>query len=118
MTTTDIANDFINMCRQGQFQEAQDKYFTNETRSIEAMGDPKEVQGLEAIGAKGEQFFKTFEVHGMEVSAPIVSTDHFACIMSIDSTHRESNQRSSSSEVCVFEVKDGKIVLEQFFYNM
>lgn len=36
----------------------------------------------------------------------------------MDTTHRPSGQRSQSSEIAVYEVKDGKIVKEQFFYNM
>jgi ketosteroid isomerase-like protein len=32
-------------------------------------------------------------------------------------THKPSGQRSKMSELAVYEVKDGKIVKEQFFYD-
>ena len=116
MNVEDIANDLVALCRAGKFEEAIGKYYSPDVRSIEAHGEPKEVQGLDALAKKGEQFNQMVEVHSCEVSDPIIAGDFFSCTMTLDSTHRESGQRMPMSEVCVYEVKDGKIVLEQFFY--
>jgi len=35
----------------------------------------------------------------------------------MDTTHRPSGNRSTMSEIAVYEVKEGKIVKEQFFYD-
>jgi ketosteroid isomerase-like protein len=35
----------------------------------------------------------------------------------MDITHRASGQRNTMQELGVYEVKDGKIVKEQFFYD-
>jgi ketosteroid isomerase-like protein len=35
----------------------------------------------------------------------------------MDTTHKPSGHRSTTSEIAVYEVKDGKIVKEQFFYD-
>ena len=35
----------------------------------------------------------------------------------MDTTHRESGQRSKSSELAVYQVQDGRILREQFFYD-
>jgi ketosteroid isomerase-like protein len=36
----------------------------------------------------------------------------------MDTTHKPSGQRSKTSEIAVYEVQEGKIVKEQFFYDM
>ncbi|MEM1321215.1 MAG: SnoaL-like domain-containing protein [Bacteroidota bacterium] len=118
MNVKEIANDLVKHCRLGQYEEVVKKYYSPAIRSIEPASDPQEVQGIEAIIEKGKQWEKDFEVHGLEISDPVVADDYFSCVMAIDSTHRPSGQRSTSSEVCVYEVKDGKIVMEQFFYKM
>jgi len=35
----------------------------------------------------------------------------------MDTTHKPSGQRNKMSEIGVYEVKNGKIVKEQFFYD-
>jgi len=35
----------------------------------------------------------------------------------MDTTHKPSGQRSQMSEIAVYQVEDGKIVKEQFFYD-
>ena len=55
------------------------------------------------------------EFHSSEIGDPIVGDNHFSCIMTSDVTFKEGG-RVNFSEVCVYKVEDGKIVLEQFFY--
>ena len=52
------------------------------------------------------------------MSQPVVADNWFSVRFDIDSTHKPSGQRSQMSEIGVFQVADGKIVKEQFFYNM
>jgi hypothetical protein len=56
------------------------------------------------------------ELHSAYISDPLVSDDFFACTMKIDATYKEHG-RNVMNELCVFGVKDGKIVSSQFFYN-
>jgi len=35
----------------------------------------------------------------------------------MDTTHKASGQRTNSQEIAVYQVKDGKIIKEQFFYD-
>ncbi len=53
----------------------------------------------------------------MEVGDPIVAGNQFSCAMSFDATFKERG-RVSMEEIAVLEVKDGRIVAEQFFYTM
>ena len=55
------------------------------------------------------------EMHGGYTNTPIVAGNFFACTMGMDITVK-GQTRMSMNEVAVYEVKEGKIVHEQFFY--
>ncbi len=75
---------------------------------------PRETKGLKAITEKGRRFMSMVEkIHSMSVSDPIVADSSFACTMSLDATMKGQG-RSAMTETCVYDVKDGKIVSEQF----
>ena len=119
MTTQEIANRLVELCRTGDWQKAFEELYSPEAVSIEMPGGPwpERSEGMEAIGAKGQQFESMVEeMHGVEVSDPIVAGDHFACTMTMDITMK-GMPRSKNAEVCVYTVEDGKIVSEQFFYS-
>jgi hypothetical protein len=119
MTTKAIAKQLVTLCRKAQWETAQKKLYAVNATSLEAEampGSPKETKGRKAIMAKGRQFSAGIEkVHSLKVSEPIVADDCFACIMSID-MNMKGQGRVKMSEVCVYVVKRGKIVSEQFFY--
>jgi predicted ester cyclase len=52
-------------------------------------------------------------MHSLKVSDPLVATNAFACTMTMDVTMKGQG-RMNMSELCVYNVKDGKIVAEQF----
>lgn len=118
MTTQEVANKLVALCRQGQINEVQATLFADDAVSIEA-GDemgPKVVQGLDAIKAKGAAFQDSVaEFHGATISEPIVAGNSFAITWAMDATFKQGG-RMTIEEVCVYQVKDGKITLEQFFY--
>ncbi len=66
---------------------------------------------------KNEWWQETFEVHSSKASNPVVADNWFSVKFEMDTTHKPSGQRSQSSEIGVYQVEDGKIVREQFFYN-
>ena len=55
----------------------------------------------------------TEKVHSLTVSDPIVTDNVFACTMSLDITMK-GQSRTTVSELCVYEVKNGKIISEHF----
>jgi len=57
------------------------------------------------------------EIHSATLSDPIVAEHHFSLVMDIDATYKEHG-RMKMSEICVYEVKEGKIVADEFFYRM
>ena len=74
------------------------------------------VKGLNAIKEKGVKFNEMVEeVHGGYSKEPVVAGTHFAVGMGIDSTMKGMG-RVNMEEIAVYEVKDGKITKEQFFF--
>jgi len=117
MTTQEIANELVALCQQGKFEEAYTKLFSKDAKSIEPMEDGT-TEGLEAMFAKGKAWEENFEVHAMEIGKVIVADNYFATTFALDSTNKQNNVRTQSSEIALYHVKDGKIVSEQFFYDM
>ncbi|MFW5696950.1 MAG: SnoaL-like domain-containing protein [Fimbriimonadaceae bacterium] len=115
MEVKDIAHDLVALCKEGKDREVLDKYYDENIVSVEAE-EPKEFKGLEAVKGKHEWFENKFEVHGMEVEGPWVNEPYFIVKFTIDSTDKETGKRAKGSEYGVYEVKNGKIVGERFFY--
>jgi len=118
MTTQEVANKLVELCRTGKWDEAQDQLYAENCVSIEPEGQgfPSRAEGIDAIKAKGEHWGASVqEFHGVEIDGPIVAGNHFSCNMKMDITYK-GKERKKDAELCVFEVKDGKIVKEQFFY--
>jgi hypothetical protein len=75
----------------------------------------KEVHGLNAILKKRKKWEEMVtKTHAMEVSDPIIAGNTFALTMRMDVTMK-NGKREDMTELCVYNVKDGKIVSEQFF---
>jgi hypothetical protein len=117
MTTQEIADKLVAHCRKAQWEAAQRELFSDQAASIEPYatpGFPQETKGLAAIIEKGHKFNAMIEqVHSLSVSNPLVATNAFACTMSMDVTMK-GQPRMQMTELCVYEVKDGKIVSERF----
>ena len=92
--------------------------FADDAVSIEPHATPafeKETKGLDAILEKGAKWnAMVSEVHEMNVSQPLVGTGSFALTMSMSVTMKDGN-KMGMTELCVYNVKDGKILSEQFF---
>ena len=117
MTTKEIANRLAELCRKGEFEKAQKELYADNAVSIEPMATPafeKETKGLKAIIEKGEKFNSMVqEYHSMKISDPLVADSSFVFLLDMDVTMK-GRGRETMSELCVYDVKDGKIVSEQF----
>jgi hypothetical protein len=118
MTTQQIANRLAELCRLGQYEAAQKELYADDAISIEPYETPefaKETKGLDAIIEKGHKFESMVEeMHGGSVSEPLVAGNTFAFVLSMDMTMKGKG-RMNMSELCVYQVKDGKVVSEEFF---
>lgn len=117
MTTKEIAHELAALCNQGKYGEVYEKFYHPDAYSEEPMGDMRRVEGMEAFYKKGEWWRNTFEVHDGRVGEAIVADDYFALTFYMDITNKETGVRTQSTEIAVYEMKDGKIAGERFFYK-
>jgi hypothetical protein len=118
-TTAEVANRLIALCREGKFVDAINELYAPHVVSIEPEGGPgaARIEGFEAVVNKSIQFGKSMEaVHSMTVSDPLIAENFFCLRMHIDLTMTGAG-RVQMDELCVYEVKDGKVVRDQFFYT-
>ncbi len=117
MTVQKIASQLVKLCREGKFEAAQKELYADNAVSIEAHATPdfeKETHGLKAILKKGEKFGSMVQhMHGITVSDPMVAGNAFSIAMTMDVTMK-GRDRGKFDELCVYQVKDGKIISEQF----
>jgi ketosteroid isomerase-like protein len=121
MTTQEVADTLVKFCSEGKFQDAMKALYSPDIVSMEAGAPPggsREAKGLSAVSAKGEWWAANHEVHSATVSSPIVAGSHFAVTFKLDVTFKPQSRRFTMEEVAVYKVVDGKIVYEEFFYNM
>jgi len=117
MTTQEVANRLIELCRTGQVLQAQEELYGETIVSIEPKGAQVEkAEGLKAVSEKGRNFAAMIEErHGGSFTDPIVQGKYFSVGMTLDATMKGIG-RTLLEEVCVYKVEDGKIVFEEFFY--
>ena len=118
LTTQEVADRFHELAQTGQFEKVQEELFADDAVSIEPPQVPglQTVEGKEAIKKKGEMFNASVEeMHGGYSKEPIVAGNYFAVVMGMDATMKGMG-RMKVDEIAVYEVKNGKIVKEQFFF--
>lgn len=118
MTTTEIAERLVDLCRSGKIEEAKEELFDPKIISIEPREGllPKEAKGMDAIKKKAELFVSMVEnFYGNTISNPIVAGDFFSITWDTD-IQMKGEVRKTNSQLCVYHVKQGKIISEQFFY--
>jgi ketosteroid isomerase-like protein len=117
-TTHEVALRFNTLAQQEKWFEIQDELFADNVKSIDPSNSPyfKNAEGKTAVRKKGEEFVKKIEAaHRRYTTEPVVAGNHFAVGREVDITMQDSG-RIQINEIMLYEVKDGKIVLEQFFY--
>ena len=118
LTTQEVANRLIELCRKGQVLEAQQELFGDEVTSHEPAHSPiPPAIGKAAVLAKGKHFASMIETrHSGSFEDPIVGGNYFSFVCKLDATMKGEMGRVVWDEICVFGVKDGKIISEQFYY--
>jgi hypothetical protein len=118
MTTSEIANRLVDMCRNGKIEEAKEELFAENIISVEPKEGllPKETKGLDAIRKKAELFISMVEnFYGSAISDPLIAGDYFTVTWDTD-IQMKGEPRKTTSELCVYKTQNGKIISEQFFY--
>lgn len=118
MNTQQVANRLIELCRIGENMQAIKELYDDNIISKEMPEDPNPVViGKDKVIKKSEDWFATVEeFHGSEISNPQVAENHFSCAMKLDCTFKGQG-RMQIQELAVYQVNNGKITEEQFFYT-
>jgi len=118
LATKEVAERFNELAQQEKWFEIQDELFAENVKSIEpstAKHLPN-AEGKSAVRKKGEDWLKRVESrHDSYTTPPIIAGNYFVVGRRTDITVQDLG-RIQVSELMMYEVKDGKIVLEQFFY--
>ena len=121
MTTQEIADALVKQCSEGKFDAVLDSLYSPDIVSMEAGAPPggsRETKGLEGVKAKGDWWVANHDIHSVKVEGPLVAGSHFSVVFKMDITFKPENKRFQMEEIAVHKVADGKIVYEEFFYNM
>ncbi|WP_375446935.1 SnoaL-like domain-containing protein [uncultured Fibrella sp.] len=118
MTIQEIASRLHTLCSQGKFEDAQNELYAADATSAEPdrTHTIQTVHGLEAIIEKGRHFQSMIEaVHGGSTGDPKVFGNTIFMELRMDVTMKGMG-RMDMNEMCKYEVKDGKIISEEFFF--
>ena len=121
MTTQQVANRYYELAKENKWPVIVDELYSRDIVNREpahaaAMGVPTLTTGLDAVKAKSAARREMIEaIHSQYCSEPVVGGAYFSVSMSRDLTFK-GKPRMTLAEIAVFEVKDGKILSEQFFY--
>lgn len=120
MTTQEVANRLVELCRTGKNDQAVKELYAPNIVSVEPEGVPNRiVTGLEAIAQKGKIFQAMIEnINSSKISDPIVADNIFSCAMMMNVKRKDIPVPIDMNEICVYTVADGKIVKEEFFYTV
>jgi hypothetical protein len=120
MTTQEVANRYYELTSENKFDILLDELYSNDIECIEpannGISSLQNIKGLDTKKQKDKNFGEAMEeMHSAYCDAPIVAGKYFSLKMGMDVTLKGVG-RINMDEICVFEVEDGKIIKEQFFY--
>lgn len=118
LTTQQVAARFDELAQQEKWFEIQEEFFADNVKSIDPPNSPyfKYAEGIEAVRKKGKEWVEKIEaVHGTFTTHPVIGGNHFAVGRGMDITVKGFG-RIKIDEIMLYEVKDGRIISEQFFY--
>jgi hypothetical protein len=119
MTTKEVAAKFYEYMQQGAYQKIYDELYSPDAVSEETPGSDWAIaRGMKAIHEKGKKWQDlTEEMYGGTTGVPAVAGNYFTCYMTMDFKPK-GGPRATMEEIGFYEVKDGKIISEKFFYSM
>jgi hypothetical protein len=124
MTTQEIANQLVALCRAGKNIEAVETLLSDDVVSVEATGNeamPAVMSGKAAIRGKNEWWVNNHTIHNAQVKGPYPNGERFAVFYDFTVTPlagEGAGKKMRMQEVALYTVTDGKVSREEFFYDM
>lgn len=120
MTTSELADKFVAMCKEGRNFEVMQTLYDDGIVSVEAAlrkTGSHETAGKEAVIQKSAEWAGAHEIHGATTEGPYLLGDRFAVVFEFDVTPKATGQRVKNREIAVYTVANGLITREEFFYG-
>jgi hypothetical protein len=120
MTTLEIANKIVENCTNGKFSENYKNFYAEDAIAYEPEGNAfqleRELKGHKKIVSRANAFHAIIEkLLSRTVSAPLVAGDYFTFRLCQEFELKNIGY-FKLDELCLFQVKDGKITKEEYFY--
>lgn len=112
----DIGQSLVAMFNEGKFKEIEDAYWSGDVVSIEGFGVNMAWHGRAKVEEKNGGWMADHVIHGASAQGPYVGATGFAVKFQMDVETKSTGQRQVMEEVGVYDVRDGKIVREEFMY--
>jgi hypothetical protein len=114
-TIHEIANRLTELVSEQKFVEAYVQLYADDAESIDPLNtDQQELKSLQVLVEREESFLSRTTIHKINVSEPLIAGSYFTVNLTMDFTVT-GLERRTIEELCVYKVKDGKIILQQFF---
>ena len=123
MSAKEIGQKLVAFCREGKNLESVNTLYAKDVESVEAAPPPsggdRTTKGIEAVRGKNQWWAENHEIHEAHVEGPWPhGADRFVVRFAYDVTNKPSGRRMKMDEIGVFTVADGKVVKEEYFYDM
>ena len=118
MTIQHIADRLHTLCQQADYETVKNELYAHDATSTESNrhGERETARGKEALAAKSQQFQSMVEeMFSSYVQEPKVFGPYIFMEMGMD-VKMKGMERMTMTEMCRYEVKDGKIISEEFYY--
>ncbi len=115
-TAQEIGESLVEMFNRGEFKQIEERWWSPAIESIEGTG--MAWAGREQVDAKNAWWSSQNEILGASAEGPFVGATGFAVKFRMEVAERTSGNRTQMAEVGVYTVRDGKIVREEFMYEV
>ena len=113
MNITQVAHRLVELCRKGEFVQAEQELYNDDIVHIEFDGTA--FKGFEAVLQKEIRFLKQLKAPPViEVSEPLIARNYFSITMRMQCEHNERG-KMDINEILLYKVTDGKIVYLECF---
>jgi hypothetical protein len=120
MTTSELANLFVEMCNEGKNFDVMQQLYDDNIVSVEAARRTTgsfETAGKQEVIQKSREWAAAHEIHGASVDGPFLLGDRFGVVFEFDVTSKATGLRAKNREIGVYTVNNGLLVREEFFYG-
>ena len=123
-STLEVGRKLVEFCNQGKNMEAVNTLYAPDVESVEVHGTPEfpaRMNGIDAIRRKNQWWFDNHTIHRGEANGPFPHGERFIVHFKYDVTAKVgpmAGKRMQMQEAGLYTVRDGKIVREEFFYDM